>query len=234
MPRSDVPGEEAARTQPFPKLKLHDTDARPLRFWNYTEAHNAGCQTLMAGVRYEGVFTPPSLQGTMLYPGNPGGTNWGSMAYDHGSRIGYLVVNRWPTIVKLIPRREFRAAKRKGTLNGVQAQHTAQNGTPFGMARTELVRNGLPCLAPPWSTLVAVDLDEGEVRWEVPAGIVPAVNTGGPWSRQVASCFWQCPPRKGCAPMTVPMATSYGAGNCRPVHIQRRWVTGTAAWTTWS
>ena len=180
VPGSDVPEEEAARTQPFPKLQLLDTDARPLRFWDYTAEHSAGCQRLMAGVRYEGIFTPPSLEGSMLYPGNPGGTNWGSMAYDHGSRIGYLVVNRWPTIVKLLPRREFRAAQRKGTLNGVQAQHTAQDGTPFGMARTELVHDGLPCLAPPWSTLVAVDLDEGIIRWERPAGTVPAVNSGGP------------------------------------------------------
>ena len=180
VPRSDVPGEEAARTQPFPKLQLHDTDARPLRFWDYTAEHRAGCQRLMAGVRYEGIFTPPSLGGSMLYPGNPGGTNWGSMAYDRGSRIGYLVVNRWPTIVKLIPRREFRAARRKGTLNGARAQHTAQDGTPYGMARTELMHNDRPCLEGPWSTLVAVNLDEGVIRWERPAGTVPSVNSGGP------------------------------------------------------
>ena len=180
VPRSDVAGEEAARTQPFPKLQLHDTDARPLRFWDYTAEHRAGCQRLMAGVRYEGIFTPPSLGGSMLYPGNPGGTNWGSMAYDRGSRIGYLVVNRWPTIVKLIPRREFRAAQRKGTLNGVRAQHTEQDGTPYGMARTELMHNGRPCLEGPWSTLAAVDLDEGVIRWERPAGTVPSVNSGGP------------------------------------------------------
>ena len=106
----------------------------------------------------------------MLYPGNPGGTNWGSMAYDRGSRIGYLVVTRWPTIVKLIPRRQYRAAEREGTLNGKTAQHTEQDGTPYGMARTDLVHNYLPCLEGPWSTLVAVDLDVGEVLWETSSG----------------------------------------------------------------
>ena len=126
----------------------------------------------MAGVRYEGIFTPPSLAGTMLYPGNAGGTNWGSMAYDQGSRIGYLAVTRWPTIVKLIPRRQFNAARRQGTLNGKPAQHTAQEGTPYGMARTELVHNHLPCLEGPWSTLVALDLDAGEVLWERPVGTI--------------------------------------------------------------
>ncbi|MCY3932005.1 MAG: pyrroloquinoline quinone-dependent dehydrogenase [Acidobacteria bacterium] len=173
VPRSDVPGEQAAPTQRLPKLRLHATDARPLRFWDFSEEHRAACRRLMAGVRYEGIFTPPSLEGTMLYPGNPGGTNWGSMAYDRGSRIGYVVVTRWPTVVKLIPRQQFRAAEREGTLNGVRAEHTAQAGTPYGMARTDLVYDHLPCLEGPWATLVALDLDAGEVLWERPAGTPP-------------------------------------------------------------
>ena len=178
VPRSDVPGEEAARTQPFPKLRLHVTDARPLRIWDFTEEHRTACQRLLAGVRYEGIFTPPSLKGSLLYPGNPGGTNWGSMAYDRGSRIGYLVVTRWPTIVKLIPRRDFNAAERRGTLHGASAQHTEQDGTPYGMARTDLVHNYLPCLEGPWSTLVAVDLDVGEGLWERPVGTTPWIDIG--------------------------------------------------------
>ena len=178
VPKSSVPGEVAAEKQRFPKLRLHDTDARPLQLWNFNEEHLAACKTLLAGVRYEGIFTPPSLDGTLLYPGNPGGTNWGSMAYDRGSRIGYLVVARWPTIVKLIPRNKFRAAEREGTLNGAEAQHTEQNGTPYGMARTDLVHNHLPCLKGPWSTLVAVDLDAGEVLWERAVGTTPWVDVG--------------------------------------------------------
>ena len=104
VPRSDVPGEQAARTQPFPKLRLHATDARPLPLWDFNPGHGAACARLTAGVRYDGIFTPPGLEGTLMYPGNGGGTNWGSMAYDRGSRIGYVAVTRLPTIVKLIPR----------------------------------------------------------------------------------------------------------------------------------
>ena len=178
VPRSDVPGEEAARTQPFPKLRLHDTDARPLRFWDFTAEHRAACARLTAGVRYEGIFTPPSLAGTLLYPGNVGGTNWGSMAYDRGSHIGYLVVNRWPTIVKLIPRQEFRAAARQGTLHGTIAEHTEQQGTPYGMARFDLLHDYLPCLEGPWSTLVALNLNLGEILWERALGTTPWVDVG--------------------------------------------------------
>ena len=176
VPPSDVPGETAARTQPFPKLRLHTTDARPLRLWDLTPGHRAGCERLTAGLRYEGIFTPPSLEGTLLYPGNGGGTNWGAMAYDHGARIGYLAIARLPTIVKLIPRDEYRAAARRGTLRGVEAQHTGQDGTPYGMARFDLLHNDLPCLEGPWTTLVAVDMNAGEVLWERPLGKVHWVD----------------------------------------------------------
>ena len=179
VPRSDVPGEQAARTQPFPTLRLHPTDARPLPLWDFNAEHRAACERLTAGVRYDGIFTPPALEGTLMYPGNAGGTNWGSMAYDRGSRIGYVAVTRLPTIVRLIPREQFRAAARQGTLNGARAQHTEQDGTPYGMARFELLHNGLPCLEGPWSTLVAVDLDLGEVLWERPLGTTPRVDVGG-------------------------------------------------------
>ena len=173
VPPSDVPGEEVAATQPFPRLRLHETDARPLWFWDFNAEHLAACRRMVSGVRYEGIFTPPSLTGALAYPGNAGGTNWSSMAYHGPSRIAYAVANRTPTIVKLIPRRQFPAAKRRGTLNGARAQHTEQDGTPYGMARFDLLHNGLPCLEGPWSTLVVLDLDAGEVVWERPLGTTP-------------------------------------------------------------
>ena len=104
------------------------------------------------------------------------------MAYDRGARVAYLVINRWPTIVKLIPQAEFAAAKRRGTLNGARAEFGAQSGTPFGMARIELFCNHLPCLEGPWSTLVAVDLDRGEVLWERGVGTPPFVQADNPAS----------------------------------------------------
>lgn len=176
VPASDVPGERAASTQPFPKLQLHPTDIRPLKVWGFNDAHRTACEGFLRGVRYDGVFTPPSLEGTLLYPGNPGGTNWGSMAYDAGSRIGFLVVNRLPTIVKLIPRKEYYAAARRGTFNGARAQYTRQAGTPFGMARFDVESSYIPCFEGPWSTLVAVDLDEGTVLWERPTGTIPWID----------------------------------------------------------
>jgi len=72
VPQSDVPGELAARTQPFPKLRLHATDARPLRVWGLNAEHRAACESRLAGIRYDGIFTPPSLEGSLVYPANIG------------------------------------------------------------------------------------------------------------------------------------------------------------------
>ncbi|MCY4128029.1 MAG: pyrroloquinoline quinone-dependent dehydrogenase [Gammaproteobacteria bacterium] len=178
VPQTDVPGEQTSKTQPFPKLRLHTTDAQPLPIWDFTPEHLKGCERLLEGIRYEGIFTPPSLEGTLLFPGNPGGTNWGSIAYDEVKRIGYLIVNRLPTVVKLIPRREFTQADRIGTLNGARAQHTEQDGTPYGMARFDLFFDDLPCLQGPWTTLVAVDLERGEVKWESAIGSITWRDVG--------------------------------------------------------
>lgn len=178
VPQTDVVGEQTARHQKFPKTQLHETDARPLKLWRFSEDHVAACKRMLEGVRYEGLFTPPSLEGTLLYPGNGGGTNWGSMAYDKNREIAYLTVNRLPTIVKLIPRKGFNAARRRGTLNGFTAQHTSQAGTPYGMARRNLQNpaNGLPCLEGPWATLVAINLNSGNVLWEIPAGTIAGLK----------------------------------------------------------
>lgn len=183
VPQTNVKGEVTAPTQKFPRLRLHTVDANPLRIWNFSETHKSVCQNLLEGLRYEGIFTPPSLQGTLLFPGNGGGTNWGSMAYNQSQKIGYLTVNRLPTIVKLIPRAEFRAARREGTLRDFPAQHTAQSGAPYGMARLDFYNpvNRLPCLEGPWASLVAVDLTEGKVLWENPAGTFPSVPETTAW-----------------------------------------------------
>lgn len=178
VPQSDVEGEVNAPTQRFPKLQLHATNIDSFVLWGHSEEHREACERMMTGVRFDGIYTPPSLGGSLLYPGNPGGTNWGSMALNRNQNIGYLTVNRWPTVVRLIPRRNFSKAENIGTLNGREAQFTEQSGTPYGMARFDLNFDYIPCVEGPWSTLVAVDLNLGEILWEVPAGTTPWVDLG--------------------------------------------------------
>lgn len=178
VPQSDVPGEVTAKSQRFPKLRLHSTARDEFVLWGHTAEHRKACEQMMDGVRFEGIFTPPSLNGTLLYPGNPGGTNWGSMALDRDANLGYITVNRWPTIVRLFPRKSYAKASRIGRFNTKPAQFNTQTGTPYGMGRFDPVHNDIPCFEGPWATLAAVDLDLGGIVWEVPAGTRPWIDLG--------------------------------------------------------
>jgi quinoprotein glucose dehydrogenase len=114
------------------------------------------------------MYTPPSLDGNLMYPGYGGGMNWGGVAIDEARHRVVTSVLRLPFWVRLEPRSE------PGEGN--------QLGTPYHMTRAMVMGpRGMPCSPPPWATLVAVDLDSGEKVWEVPLGQVPAlVNAGVP------------------------------------------------------
>ncbi|HEY8549281.1 MAG TPA: pyrroloquinoline quinone-dependent dehydrogenase [Vicinamibacterales bacterium] len=197
--KSDVPGEVSAPTQPFPVRPRPLMPIGPLTpetVWGPTEADRETCRAMLKPYRADGIYTPPSLQGTVSLPGNASGTNWGSMAYDPQRQVAVLNTSRLATLVQLLPRDEFDAAAKRSRDARDDYEYGRQEGAPFGMRRrTFLSPRGLPCIAPPWGTLAAVDLSTGDVRWEVPlgrgladhplAGIVPpdlegVPNGGGP------------------------------------------------------
>ena len=177
-PQSHVPGEETSPTQPFPE---YDTLA-PQNFtaqdaWGLTPDDRAWCAARLKGYQSQGIFTPPSLEGTIIFPGNVGGVNWGSGAYD--PRRGLLVVasDRLSTIVKLIPRDQVKAALKQIHDNRFDSEYGRQEGAPYAMVREHLrAPSGLPCNAPPWSELIAVDLSTGKKKWQVPLGETPLGN----------------------------------------------------------
>jgi quinoprotein glucose dehydrogenase len=173
VPKSDAAGEEAAPTQPFPALppplvpqRLSAGDA-----WGPTPEDEEACRTKIERLRSEGVFTPPSVQGTVVLPGNIGGMNWSSGAFDPARQLFVTNVNNLPMEVYLIPRDQYEARDRENQLGGLRAEISPQHGTPHGMSR-QLLRSpsGLPCNPPPWGSLVAVYLATGSVRWSVPLG----------------------------------------------------------------
>ena len=138
-------------------------------------------------MRSEGIFTPPSLQGTVQNPGYVGGSNWGGVAIDSQRQIAVTNVNQIPTLVRLIPRDQLDSIRDRGELEGWDLSE--QEGTPYYMARRIFTSSlGLPCTKPPWGKLVAVDLVAGDILWDVPLGtvrnlapgIVPNLNWGVP------------------------------------------------------
>jgi quinoprotein glucose dehydrogenase len=174
VPQSDVPGEESWPTQPFPVLpkplvpeRLTADDA-----WGITPADRAWCRDRIAAMRSEGIFTPPSLQGTVVFPGAAGGSNWSGLAVDPERGIVVAPTNRVAMTVRLIPRDRFSGLSHEGRFK----EHAPQAGTPYGLERDVLLTpQGVPCNAPPWGALTAIDLATGEQRWERPLGTTPAL-----------------------------------------------------------
>ena len=95
--------------------------------------------------RSEGIFTPPSLQGTLMNPGYAGGSNWGGVAVDAGRQIAVTNVIQTPALVRLIPRDQLATLRQSGALKGWDIAE--QKGTPYYMARRFFSRP-LVCRAP--------------------------------------------------------------------------------------
>ena len=176
VPKSRVPGEESSPTQPFPKYdtlapdKLSADDA-----WGITPEDKAWCKSRLTGLDSHGLFTPPSIEGTIMFPGNVGGVNWGSAAYDPQRGLLVAASNRLSTIVKLVPRDQVKAARKTGARQSVRIGIWEPEGAPYAMIREHLrAPSGLPCNAPPWSELIAVDLSTGMKKWPVPLGQFPS------------------------------------------------------------
>ncbi|HKW56729.1 MAG TPA: pyrroloquinoline quinone-dependent dehydrogenase [Candidatus Acidoferrum sp.] len=173
VPKSDVPGEVASPTQPFP---VAPPPLVPQRFsmddvWGPTPADLEACRAVMRKLRNEGIYTPPSLQGTLAVPGNLGGITWSGYAFDPEHGLLFANVNNLLARVRLIPRD-------KAQSDNEDSDYGPQLGSPYGMLRRFLQSpSDLPCNAPPWGTLVAVNMNEGKIRWQVRLGSME--NFGG-------------------------------------------------------
>jgi len=165
VPRSDIPGEQASPTQPIPVVPpslVHPVSAADA--WGPTEADRRACAEALGKLRDEGLFTPPSLQGTLVAPGNLGGMNWSGYSFDPRRNLLIVNSNNLPGRVRLIPRDKVESDSEEGDF-------ASQRGTPYGMLRRFLQSpSDLPCVSPPWGVLTAIDMAKGTIRWQVSLG----------------------------------------------------------------
>ncbi len=173
VPVSDVPGEVTSPTQPFPVAprSLAPTSLKSGEGWGLTAEDRTWCRDTMSALRADGFFTPPSLRGTLVIPGNVGGMAWGGIAHDRINDLLIMPVNNLAAEVRLVPRDRVETERQSGRLSGDFEYHP-QLGTPYGMVRRFLLgpKTHLPCTPPPWGTLAAVKAATGEIAWQVPLG----------------------------------------------------------------
>ncbi|MFP3564129.1 glucose/quinate/shikimate family membrane-bound PQQ-dependent dehydrogenase [Paraburkholderia sp. SIMBA_030] len=176
VPQGAAPGDHVSPTQPFsdltfrPKNLLTDAD-----MWGATMYDQLVCRVMFHKLRYEGTFTPPSLQGTLVFPGNLGMFEWGGIALDTDRQLAIANPIALPFVSRLIPRGTGNpmepqpGAKGSGTEAGIQPQY----GVPYGVTLNPFVSPfGLPCKQPAWGYMSAIDLKTNEIVWKKRIGTV--------------------------------------------------------------
>ncbi len=170
VPATDVPGERTSPTQPrpvapapFARQDISEDEVWGLTFWDRGQ-----CRQRFSELRYEGLYTPPSLEGSLQLPSALGGGNWGGAAVDPKTATLIVKTQNLATIIKLVPA-DLNEERPLGP--PVEFLQKPLNGTPYRLdGEFFLSPLGVPCTPPPWGELIAIDLNSGDHLWRQPLG----------------------------------------------------------------
>lgn len=168
VPQGAAPGDRTSPTQPFSALTFRpEQKITGAEMWGATMFDELACRIMFHRLRYEGTFTPPSLQGTLVFPGNLGMFEWGGIAVDPVHQIAIANPIAVPFVSRLIPRGPDNpaapnAAHPTGSELGVQPMY----GTPYGVELSAFLSPlGIPCRRPPWGFIAGIDLKTNRIVW---------------------------------------------------------------------
>jgi len=174
VPASDVPGEVATQSQPIP------TKPKPFAkqgfsfddLVDFTPAIRSRALDAIQAYRVGPLYTPPSLEGTIVMPGAIGGAGWGGGAFDPRTSTIFIKVTNQPALYKIVKptRSEFLDAEYTADLSAQSLRITMPSSD------TSQRPLSLPINKPPYGTLVALDLSTGNERWTIPLGDTPAIR----------------------------------------------------------
>jgi GNAT superfamily N-acetyltransferase len=167
-PQGAAEGDKAAPTQPVSALSYGPPPLTERDMWGATPFDQLACRIQFHQLRYDGRFTPPSTQGTLVYPGNFGVFNWGSIAVDPQRQIAFTTPTYLAFVSRLVPRADDKTLYVQGA-NRPQGSLPALNenfGAPFAVQLHAFISVlGVPCQAPPWGYVAAADLTTGKILW---------------------------------------------------------------------
>ena len=164
-----IAGEHAAPTQPYSGLSFEPDMLTEKDMWGASLIDQMMCRIEFNQLNYDGRYTPPSTNGSIIYPGNFGTFNWGSLAVDpeHGVMFGMPTYLAFTS--KLIPKESLRDAETNKGEQGVNANEGADYAVELGPFLSPL---GVPCQQPPWGTVAGADLATGEIAYQRKNGTV--------------------------------------------------------------
>jgi quinoprotein glucose dehydrogenase len=170
VPQGAVEGDQTAPTQPMSAVSFAPEPLRERDMWGATPIDQAACRIAFRQMRYEGRYTPPSEQGTIVYPGNFGVFNWGSVAVDPERQIMFGMPVYLAFTVKMIPREDDTTRVVTGEGDPVFNENF---GAPYAAEMGPFLSPiGIPCQEPAWGTIAGVDLTTGETVYQHVNGTV--------------------------------------------------------------
>ncbi|SFR72837.1 quinoprotein glucose dehydrogenase [Mitsuaria sp. PDC51] len=174
-PQGAAAGDFTAPTQPVSAISFNPPVLRERDLWGVTMFDQLWCRIAFHRLRYEGRFTPPSTQGSLINPGNFGVFNWGSIAVDPVRGIAFTTPAVLAFTSQLVPRRDdsSQLVQDEGPPSGSLPALNENFGAPFASRMKPFTSPlGVPCQAPPWGTVAGVDLNEGRIVWRHRNGTV--------------------------------------------------------------
>lgn len=168
VPRGTIAGEPYAASQPRVKgfASFTPPDLTETDMWGATPLDQLWCRIRFRSLDYKGLYTPPSERGALQWPGTFGILNWGSVSIDPNRRLMIVNASAIPQEVRLF--RHGAAGDRPALAKDSHAPgYLPQTGTDYGVSLLPMLSPlGIPCEAPPWGKLAAVDLTNGRLAWQ--------------------------------------------------------------------
>ncbi|MBI1178973.1 MAG: membrane-bound PQQ-dependent dehydrogenase, glucose/quinate/shikimate family [Alphaproteobacteria bacterium] len=167
-PQGAAKGDHAAASQPRSALSYDPPPLRGRDMWGATVFDQLACRIAFHRLRYDGRFTPPSQQGSLIYPGNFGVFNWGSVAVDPDRQIVFSAPAYLAFVSTLVPRDDDRTlyVHDHGAPPGALPALNENFGAPYAVRLKPFTSPiGLPCQEPPWGYVSVADLRTGRIVW---------------------------------------------------------------------
>ncbi|UPA25306.1 glucose/quinate/shikimate family membrane-bound PQQ-dependent dehydrogenase [Shinella oryzae] len=170
-PTGAIPEDFTAPTQPISDLTFSPPPLTEKNMWGISMFDQLKCRIDFLSLKYEGRYTPPSLQGTLVYPGNFGTFNWGSVAVDPERQVMFGMPTYLAFTSRLVPRDQIppKGQDEKGSEQGLNRNEGAPYGVFMGPFLGPL---GIPCQAPPWGYVAGADLASGKIAYKHKNGTV--------------------------------------------------------------